>query len=414
MRLLLTVSAWPGHYFPMVPLAREALAAGHEVRVLCAPSQSGAVQGAGLTPVPVLDGLDMVLQARLSQYWAAQAGNWPYPWLPPHPVTGVELGSLDEFDFPAYRRANRAAALDATRRSFDAGVAFARDWRPDVVVHDRLSLEGLLIGHVLGVPAALHLWGPVGTAEDGALRLLPGDPTGTFPRYGVSELSGDLIGHVIDPCPEALRPPLGAAHRLPVRYVPYHGTTEAVEPLPPPTRPRVCVVWGTSLTAMVGPRSFVVPEILAGLSTVDVEVVALVSPSDADRGTAPPGVRVLPGYPLERALSGASVVVHHGGAGCTMTSLAAGVPQIAVTFAGEQAANGERVAAAGAGRHLPGAEFDPAAVAGAVTSLLHDGSAARVAAELRAQCLSRPAPAELPGRLADLAHLATPLVGSGR
>src|SRR5689334_18666787 len=188
MRVLFTVSAWPGHYFPMVPLARSLGAAGHGVRVLCAPSQADAVRAAGLDAVPALDGLDMVLQARLRQFWDAQAGNWPYRWLPPHPVTGVELGSLAEFDFPAYRTRHRAAALSATGRSFDAAVAFGRDWRPDLVVHDRLSLEGLLVARVLGVPAALHLWGPVGTAEDGALRLLPGDPTGSFPRYGAGEL----------------------------------------------------------------------------------------------------------------------------------------------------------------------------------------------------------------------------------
>jgi len=409
MRVLFTVSAWPGHYFPMVPLARSLGAAGHGVRVLCAPSQADAVRAAGLAAVPALDGLDMVLQARLRQFWDAQAGDWPYRWLPPHPVTGVELETLAEFDFPAYRAQHRAAALSATARSFDAAVAFARDWRPDLVVHDRLSLEGLLVARVLGVPAALHLWGPVGTAEDGALRLLPGDPTGAFPRYGVGELSGDLIEHVVDPCPDALRPPLGDAHRIPVRYVPYHGAVgRPAAALEPPTRPRAVVVWGTSLTAMVGPRSFVVPDILRGLSIVDAEIVALVSPSDAARVDAPAGVRLLPGYPLERALDGASVVVHHGGAGCTMTALTAGVPQVAVTFAGEQAANGERVTAAGAGRHLPGADFDADAVAGAVADLLRDARARRVAADLRGQCLARPAPADLVPALARLAATAAP------
>ena len=120
------------------------------------------------------------------------------------------------------------------------------------------------------------------------------------------------------------------------------------------------------------------------------------------------GVRLLPGYPLERALDGASVVVHHGGAGCTMTALTAGVPQVAVTFAGEQAANGERVTAAGAGRHLPGADFDADAVAGAVADLLRDARARRVAADLRGQCLARPAPADLVPALARLAATAAP------
>jgi len=403
VRVLFTVSAWPGHWYPMVPLGWAVQSAGHEARVLCAPSQSAAVSAAGLVPVPVLDGLDMVLQSRLSHYRLAQSGRWPYPWLPPHPVTGEELRDLAEFDFPAYRKAHREAALAATARSFDAAVDVAASWRPDVVVHDRLSLEGLLVSRVLGVPAALHLWGPVGTAEEGGLRLMPGDPTGSFPRYGVGELSADLVGHVIDPCPDALRPPIGAADRLPVRHVPYHGGAPAA-PLasPAPGRPRVCVVWGTSLTRMVGPRSFAVPTVLSALSTVDVDVLVLVSRQDADRLAVPDGVIVRAEYPLWQALQGCAAVVHHGGAGCTMTALAAGVPQLAVTYAEEQAANGERVAAAGAGRHVPGAVADVATIRDAGAAVLDGPGYGEAAARLRAQLESRPTPAELVERLAGL------------
>ena len=214
MRVLMSVSAWPGHYFPMVPLARELGMAGHEVRVLCAPSQAAPVRAAGLTPVPVLGGLDMVLQARLSHYWQAQAGAWPYPWLPVHPVTGEHLSDLADFDFPAYRAEHKAATLAATAASFDAAAEVAKQWRPDLVLHDRLSLEGLLAARVANVPAVAHLWGPVGTAEEGALRLVPGDPTRSFERHGAGEAGEEPYRYVIDPCPDGLRPPVGSAVRL--------------------------------------------------------------------------------------------------------------------------------------------------------------------------------------------------------
>ncbi|ASW57606.1 hypothetical protein CIK06_11165 [Plantactinospora sp. KBS50] len=392
MRVLFSVSAWPGHYFPMVALGRRLLATGHELRVLCAPSQAGAVTAAGLPAVPVLDGLDMVLQARLSHYWQAQAGGWPHPWLPPHPETGAELSDLADFDFPAYRREHRENTLAATVRSFDAAVSVARSWRPDVVVHDRLSLDGLLAARVTGVPAALHLWGPVGTDEPGELRLMPGDPTGSFARYGVAEPTPDSIRYVIDPCPQRLRPAIGAATRLDVRYTPYHGALDGTDPAParPGDRPRVCVVWGTSVTAMVGPRSFVVPELVEALAGLDVEVVVLLSAADRDRLPDPGPARVLTGAPLDRVLPGCAAVIHHGGAGCVMTSVAAGVPQLAVTFAGEQAANADRIAAAGAGRHLPGAEFGVDVVRKLVGELVTDRAYPTAARLLADQDAARP------------------------
>jgi hypothetical protein len=199
MRVLFSASDWPGHYYPMLPLARQLQASGHEVRVLCTKSQAGHVTAAGLVADSVLEGLDMVFQTRLSQYWIAQAGGWPHPWLPPHPVTGEHLGSLDEFDLAAYRKEHKAATLAANRRSFDAAVALARGWQPDLVIHDRLSLEGVLAARVIGVPAAVYLWGPVGTVEEGGLRLIPGDPTGAFARYGVGEVGAEPFRYVIDP-----------------------------------------------------------------------------------------------------------------------------------------------------------------------------------------------------------------------
>jgi UDP:flavonoid glycosyltransferase YjiC (YdhE family) len=410
MRVLFSVSAWPGHYFPMVPLARRLADAGHHVRFLCAPSQVDAITAAGFAPVPVLDGLDMVLQARLSHYWQAQAGTWPYPWAPIHPETGEHLERLEDFDFPAYRAAHREETLNATRRSYDAAVDWATQWRPNLVVHDRLSLEGLLVARVLGIPAVTHLWGPVGTAEEGTLRLVPGDPTKSFARHGVDEMGETPFAYVIDPCPDALRPPIGPATRLETRYQPYGGPLPGAVG-PRDGRPRVVVVWGTSLSAMVGPRSFVVPDVLAALSSLDLDVVALLSPADADRLTAPDGVRVCRDVPLADALADADVVVHHGGAGCVMTSIAAGVPQVAITFAAEQTANADRIAAAGAGRHVPGSTValasvvDAEAVRAAVSAVVGDPSYRAAAMRLRERHDARPGLDELVAELEELASV---------
>src|SRR5262249_46857975 len=161
------------------------------------------------------------------------------------------------------------------------------------------------------------------------------------------ELNLDMITHVVDPCPATLAPPTEAT-RLPVRYVPYNGAG-AVPAwlLEPAARRRVCVVWSTALTRMSGPHTYILPKIIQALSTVDCDVVCTLTPNDAEAlGSVSPSVRLLSGLPLRLLLPRCDAVVHHGGAGSTMTAMWAGIPQLALTFASEQAVSGGRMAAA--------------------------------------------------------------------
>lgn len=407
MRVLFTVSDWQGHYYPLVPLGWALQAAGHELRVVCAPSQTDTLCRTGLTPVPLVEPLlEMAVQSRLRNYWDAQQGSWPYPDLPPHPLTGEPMGSLDEFDFATFRAAERPRILQATRDGFDATVAFARDWRPDLVVHDRMSIEGLLAARVLGVPAVLHLWGPHGTAEpEPELRVIPGDPTGSFPRHGVPAMGPELIEYVIDPCPPSLESP-SDAHRFRMRNVPYNGPGADPGMAPPtPGRPRVCVVWGHSMTRMYGPNSLLLPELVDAFKDFDAELVLLAGPADADAlGEPPPGVTVLRDVPLRTVLPGSAAVVHCGGSGCTMTAVASGVPQLGIPFSAEMTLNVSRVAAAGAGIVVPASRADrAAAVRAALTEILATPAYHRSAARLREELLACPTPADLVPVLETLA-----------
>jgi UDP:flavonoid glycosyltransferase YjiC (YdhE family) len=407
MRVMFAVSSWPGHYYPMVPLGWALQAAGHDVRVACAPSQTDSVSRAGLTPVPILDGMDLVFLTRLRYLMDAREGNWPYPWRPLHPVTGEEVSDLDEFSMEQYISDNTASTFGALVRSFAATAKFAKSWPPDIVVHDPLSTEGQLAAAVAGVPSVTHLWGPTGTHEppSSGIQIVPEYPPGTFARWKVKELGLKQVRHVIDPCPRALAPPAGTANRLPVRYLPYNGPGAAADwALKRPAKPRVCVVWGTSTSAMSGPRSFILPDVVHALAGLDAEIVVTATGADLERvGELPDGVRGAERIPLNQLLPTCSAVVHHGGAGCVMTALDAGVPQLALTFAIEQALNGERIATAGAGAHLPGHLAEPSAVRAAVTDLLDKPSYAEAASQLQESSQLRPAPAKLVGYLTDLA-----------
>lgn len=379
----------------MVPIGWALTAAGHDVRVLCDPSQSGTVAGAGLTPVGVLEGGDIAVANRMQYYWQAVRGQWPYPWLPLHPLSGTQLDHLAGFDFKDYRARIEPVAAARARRTFDAAVSYTRFWRPDLVLHDPTSLEGLLAAKVTGTPAAMGLWGPTGTEEAEYMRIVPTDFTGSFPRYGLGELSLDMVEHVIDPCPPALAPAT-AAKRLPVGYVPYNGTgTLPGWLLEPRSRKRVCVAWSTALTNMSGPQSYLLPSILRSLAGLDIEVVITATAQDVTAlGHVPDNVRVLERFPLRLLLPSCDAIVHHGGAGTTMTALWAGIPQLALTFAPEQTVNGQRVTATGAGLHMLGHLADESSILMAVRKLLTEPYA-QSARSLRLESTRQPTPAEL-------------------
>ncbi|MFF3315376.1 nucleotide disphospho-sugar-binding domain-containing protein [Streptomyces sp. NPDC003035] len=396
MRVLFTVSSWPTQYAAMVPLGWALQAAGHEVRVLCAPGQAAAVGRAGLVPVPVLGGMEEVLRLRLQYHAEAVAGIWPYPWLPPHPLTGERVDHLDAFDTARFEREIAPELADSAARSFDAAVAYARDWGPRLVLHDPGSLEGLLVAKVLEVPSALCLWGPASPHDPDHMRIVPTDHSGAFPRYGLGTFDVTMIERVVDPNPPSLKVPV-EAERLPVRYVPYNGAGPAPAwTARPPEGRRVCVTWSTALSTVSGPDSYLLPRIVAALDGLDAEVVLTATARDvAALGDVPASVRVVENLPLAAVLPGCDAVVHHGGSGSALTALWAGVPQFVATFAAEQQVTGERVAATGAALHTPGHLADEATIRAGVERLIEDGAHRAAAVRLREEVAEAPSPAAL-------------------
>jgi UDP:flavonoid glycosyltransferase YjiC (YdhE family) len=408
MRVLFAVSDWTTHWLPMVPLGWALQAAGHEVRVVCPPLQTAAALRAGLVPVEILQPGELVRKARMHNHVNARHGHWAYAELPPDLETGRPVGSLDEFDPFAWIDENKTRMIDAANHNADASVEFGRWWRPQLVIHDLMSVEGPLVARVLGVPASLALWGPVGPDDEvpgvPGLRFLAVDAGRAFARYQVGELGPDVIEHVIDPCPPSLGVPL-RAHRLPMRQVPYNGPGLLPGWLREPARrTRVCVVWGTSVSAVFGPISFPVPRLVEALADLDVEVLFTVTGPDHERiGALPPRMRAMRDVPLHLLLPTSDLVIHHGGGGSTMTALAAGVPQLALPPGGDQELIGARVTAAGVALVEHDAIATASSIRSAVVELLGAPGYRTNAARLRREMLDRPSPAALVAELAALA-----------
>jgi UDP:flavonoid glycosyltransferase YjiC (YdhE family) len=419
---MFVVSDYAGHYAPMVPLGRALEAAGHEVRLVCGPAHGPAAALTGLPVVmtPAGTDVDTVESARFGRWHAAmEAGVAPAPALL-HPVTGEPMAVLDPAAWEDFAPGYFARTGERGRQRTRAFAAFAREWQPDLVVYDLLSAEGLVAAHVSGAVAVCHLWGPTGTAETGygLAALRPDIPAPLRVILGI-EAGADLVTHVIDPCPAGIAPATDAV-RLPVRYTPFPGADDEDREWPDPwasrtpavgtsqpawRRPRVAVVWSTSLSRIYGPASFAVPMIAEAADSLGTDVAVAVDDQDAlllaDR-PLPDGVRLLGRYPLDRLLWHADVVVHHGGAGCVMTAIAAGVPQLALPFGAEQESIARRVEAAGAGRVVPGPSADVDSVRDALAWLVDDFASVAAARDLAVAHASTPCPTELVGTLVDL------------
>ncbi len=301
MRVLFATFPVPSHYFPMVPLGWALRAAGHEVRVACAPSLATVVTGSGLPAVTVPE-VDL---ARSWRGFAATANGGPPS---------------------AADRAERAIAMFATVAAETAGptIEFASQWQADIVVYEPRAYAAVLAAEALDLPLVRHLSGVDYTysrtdAERGALAAL-------WQRCGAPD--ADPLGVLtVDPCPPSLQLP-APVRRLAIRYVPYNGPAQVPGwLLKPASRARVCIAAGSALP---GRRDMVAAarQAIGALADLDAEVVVAAGGKPELLEPIPAEFTVVESMPLHLLLPTCDAIIHHGGAGTTLTAAACGVPQL--------------------------------------------------------------------------------------
>jgi len=321
-----------------------------------------------------------------------ELGRAPATGLPPPPA---------QWDEARRSRVLRGFGVfvDVALAMADDLLALARDWRPDLVVFDPLSYAGPLVARLIGVPAVRNLFGPDITLDLEYEALPP-----LLDRYGVDEL--DIYGALtVDPCPPSLQLP-SPRPRQHMRYVPYSGLS-AVPPwvARQPERPRICLTWGTSTTRLDAQYTSCLPDILAGLSDVDAEVVLAVTSAERRLlGELPDGVRLAESVPLAALLPTCAAVIHQGGAGTTLTSVLCGLPQLVIAQIADQLVTAYRVAETGIGRYLIPAEGLAGRVRAEATEILGEPSYRHAAGAMRAEMLAQPTPQSVVAVLAQLAR----------
>jgi len=373
-RVMFTAAPGAGHVFPMIPLAWALRAAGHEVLLVTGGRGLAAAAKSGL---PFADHAPAMTGQEVSDHITRQ--------FPAHlPSAGSRILNLTE-------AAERVCHI--ARFGVDETVRIAEHWRPDLVVHDPLNVAGPVCGAKFHVPAVQHLWGFVRTAGLAAeLHRLLGDD---FERNGAAGLPEATA--VLDVAPPGML--TGEPEGWSLRYVPHNGAGALPDWLldsAPPRRPRIAVTLGTEVS--VGSGLSIFTRIAQAAEEVDADFVFAVGADPAELGPLPPNVRAERWLPFNALLARCSAALHHGGAGTTMTTLAAGLPQLLLPCNADQFANSTAVADRGAGLIGDVTDIDP----GLLTQLVENDKLRENAAEVRAEITAMPTPAAVAARLRTL------------
>lgn len=367
MRALFLTSPGDGHVLPVVPLAWAFRAAGHEVVVATAGNGVDAAARAGLVAVDIAPGVDL----------GAVRGRH---------LAGMATLSQDERFLAAMRLFAELSALMT-----DGAVRLAQSWQPDLVVYTPLQAAGPIAAARCGAALVEH-----GFQLTGVLRtigLLTPHLGETLARHGLSA-DGLPAAQGLDVCPPGLRSyrPAGAE----LGYRPYNGGAVLPEVLlSHGTRQRICLTLGTSLPG--DPDNRLLAGLLSAARRLDLDVVLAMGadapvPKDAERVLAHGWL------PLSAVLPSCDLVVHHGGAGTTLTAAWTATRQLVLPHLADQHFNAAQVQRAGLGTGADIATLTPAGTEQLLVEGLTAGNRGP-ALDIAEQMRGMPSPAEVVDRL---------------
>ena len=386
MRVLVAAMPFAGHATPMRSLARTLVARGHDVVAYTGQRYSGGFVAEG-----------------------ARSMTWKH------------APDFDDRDihatFPEVTdgRGVRAVTTNLEHVFLRTGVGQARDILDagtfDVMVTDQLAIGSTLAAEMTGAPVAsvalvplsmpsrdlpppgmalLPMAGRAGRVRDALLRRVTGAALGRLDRVLVEvRASLGLPPSSVGTLAAFYSSQLVIAHGVPeleyprsdlapqVHFVGQLSAPPAGSAVPPWWQEVVGgtdrVVHVTQGTYDVDPRDLLLPA-LAGLATLDAQVLAATGGAPLPAGTVPPNARQAPFLPYDRLLPRTSVTVTNGGWGGVLASLAAGVPLVVAGGTLDKPEIARRVAWSGAGVDLRTGSPSPARVRAAVERVLDEPS----------------------------------------
>jgi MGT family glycosyltransferase len=386
LRIFLGAFGQPGHAFPMLALGAELVKRGHEVTYETWSRWRDAVEAHGM------------------RFRAA-------PEYPTFPTREQPLGPYE-------------AVVRATAETRPA-VAEAR---PDVVVHDILTLAPALAGELESVPVATliphvypvmepgfppyafgarlprtaagrTLWRAFDRPVRAGLERGRAELNDTRQRLGlppVNRVHGGLSTQLtmVGTLPQLEYPRQWPEHVHVVGPLMWEPPFGDVEP-PPGDAPLVLVAPSTAQD----PEHRLVRAAVTGLAREPLRVLATWNRRPLPEPLkVPANTRLVEWLSYAQTMPGCALVICHAGHGTLVRSLASSCPVLAVPHVGDMAENAARLDWAGAGVRLPWPLLSPATLRLAVRRALRRPGLGERAAELGASAARHPGPA----RAADL------------
>ncbi|MFB6396854.1 glycosyltransferase [Polymorphospora lycopeni] len=409
MRILLTCQPITSHLVPaLVPLARAAAAAGHQVAVATAGSMADDLRRHGVAhlPLPRVPGL---AELRTDPALADEFGL---------PKVLMAPGSRTVEPVVARQIARAYAGPVAGRFAADL-LAAAPDWRPDVIVREPAEFGGYLAAERLGIPHATVDIAPYALTElpvvhdaVNAQRVTLGLPPVDDPRHPHRH----LLAALLPPrwYPPDLRLPTTRHYRVPV---PGEEPAPAGDPgvAGAHDRPLVLASLGSLALTLPG-MADLLPVIVRALGALPGRAVVTLGGQAQLAGAigpVPENVTVVPYVAQAEVLARCDLFVTHAGYSAIREAVAAGVPMVALPVVADQPANAARVAELGLGRALPIEDLTVEATARACSAVLADpGYRSRVAA-LRDELWALPDLTRLVHDLTTLTRSSAPARNTG-
>jgi MGT family glycosyltransferase len=372
LRVFLGAFGDPGHAFPVIALGTRLVDRGHEVTVETWSRWRNEVQSGGMTFVAA----------------------------PEYPVFPTRERPLQPYE----------AVVEATPVTRRAIV----DARPDVVVHDVLTLAPALAAELEGLPAATLIphplpalapglapyaigarpprtavgravWAAMERPVERGLRQGRDQLNETRRRLGLAPLDR-LYGGISDRLcivgtfPQLEYPRAWPEHTHVVGPMLWEPPSDAAEP-PPGDGPLVLVAVSTAQD----PEHRLLHAAVTGLARERVRVLATTNRRPLSRPLiVPANARLIDWLSYSKTMPSCAAVICHAGHGTLARALASGAPVVAVPHSGDMAENAARADWAGVGVRLPWRLLSPTTLRLAVRRALSDARLAARARELAA------------------------------
>jgi UDP:flavonoid glycosyltransferase YjiC (YdhE family) len=357
MRFLFTSNPLVGHWSPMLPLARAAQVAGHDV-----------VIATGSDAVPELERRGFPAWSVGPVWRTVWDGLLSSPPIEHQTAEDEELaGFLALWSGPARARAHGLVEL-------------TRAWPPDIVVREFYEFAGLYVRATCHVTHGLGVHDPdliqLSNRALDDLRSTLGDPASLEP------IEETLY---VDPIPPALQPPDCRPFTEFISMRTRSGEVRTRETLPtsvlalPPDR-TVYLTFGTIFNP---PEVFAMP--LRALSQLPINVVATCGSENDPAALEPLPANIVVEQYISQALllPRCSAVVCHGGAGTVIGALAQGLPMVCLPQGADQFNNSAQVSRVGAGITLTPDQASAESIKDAVQRVLNEPQYRAAARSLR-------------------------------